>query len=221
MAGKWLPAAELTASGRPVLSPGEIECSILSSVDLHSEENPNFPYFKAGILILTTHRLLWISDSAPGAATAVAVPLAAVNHIFSLKKSIKSMFASPRIRFQVSTAPVGKVDADGSNQAVVTLVLRGKNDHEAFVSKFWEAWRGRAWVSESSKSGSGSDVGGLSSREGESGWSSTGLRLAGVSGILRKEQEMWESTDKSLQDAFQDLNALMVCVFYVTFLFDC
>nr|GFB73891.1 vacuolar protein sorting-associated protein 36 [Tanacetum cinerariifolium] len=27
--------------------------------------------------------------------------------------------------------------------------------------------------------------------------------------ILRKEQEMWESTDKSLQDAFQDLNALM------------
>ncbi|CBI32211.3 unnamed protein product, partial [Vitis vinifera] len=35
------------------------------------------------------------------------------------------------------------------------------------------------------------------------------MRLAGDSGILRKEQEMWESTDKSLQEAFQDLNALM------------
>jgi len=34
--------------------------------------------------------------------------------------------------------------------------------------------------------------------------------VVGVAGILRKEQEMWESTDKSLQDAFQDLNALMV-----------
>ncbi|CAL0333619.1 unnamed protein product [Lupinus luteus] len=35
------------------------------------------------------------------------------------------------------------------------------------------------------------------------------VRMVGVSGILRKEQEMWESTDKSLQEAFQDLNALM------------
>lgn len=34
--------------------------------------------------------------------------------------------------------------------------------------------------------------------------------VVGVSGILRKEQEIWESTDKSLQEAFQDLNALMV-----------
>uniref|UniRef100_A0A2P2K1A4 Vacuolar protein-sorting-associated protein 36 n=1 Tax=Rhizophora mucronata TaxID=61149 RepID=A0A2P2K1A4_RHIMU len=33
--------------------------------------------------------------------------------------------------------------------------------------------------------------------------------MVGVSGILRKEQETWESTDKSLQEAFQDLNALM------------
>lgn len=34
--------------------------------------------------------------------------------------------------------------------------------------------------------------------------------MAGVSGILRKEQEQWEETDQNLQDAFQDLNALMV-----------
>jgi len=29
-----------------------------------------------------------------------------------------------------------------------------------------------------------------------------------VAGILRKEQEMWQSTGKSMQEAFQDLNAL-------------
>lgn len=44
--------------------------------------------------------------------------------------------------------------------------------------------------------------GGLYSSDGS-------VRLVGVSGILRKEQEMWESTDKSLQEAFHDLNALM------------
>lgn len=35
------------------------------------------------------------------------------------------------------------------------------------------------------------------------------MRMVGVGGLLRKEQEMWESTDRSLQEAFQDLNALM------------
>lgn len=58
-------------------------------------------------------------------------------------------------------------------------------------------------------SGSGTGSGsGFYTKEGA-------VRMVGVSGILRKEQEMWESTDKSLQEAFQDLNALMVmCVFF-------
>ncbi|CAK9202786.1 unnamed protein product [Sphagnum troendelagicum] len=33
--------------------------------------------------------------------------------------------------------------------------------------------------------------------------------MADVSGILRKEHEQWEETDKNLHDAFQDLNGLM------------
>ncbi|PWA76881.1 hypothetical protein CTI12_AA230120 [Artemisia annua] len=71
------------------------------------------------------------------------------------------------------------MESGGRSGAVVTLVFRGKRDVDVFVGKFWEAWRARA------------------------------VPVVGVSGILRKEQEMWESTDKSLQDAFQDLNALM------------
>lgn len=34
-----------------------------------------------------------------------------------------------------------------------------------------------------------------------------------MASILRKEQEMWQSTGKSMQEAFQDLNALLVIVF--------
>ncbi|XP_058211432.1 vacuolar protein sorting-associated protein 36 isoform X2 [Rhododendron vialii] len=212
MAGKWLPAAELTGSGRPVLQQGEVECSLLSSVDVECEDNPtSFPLLKSGLLIVTTHRLLWIPSDG---ATACAIPLAAVSHVFSSSSSssnhkkksvIKTMFSSPRVRFQVSVASEGRVDERGTGSMVITLVLRGKNsDPDSLLGKLLEAWRGRAWESTSGGSGSGKFDGGSSSGGG-------GLRMpvVGVSGILRKEQEMWESTDKSLQDAFQDLNALM------------
>ncbi|XP_076891450.1 vacuolar protein sorting-associated protein 36-like isoform X1 [Bidens hawaiensis] len=217
MAGAWLLTAETTTSGRPVLRPGEVESSLQPSVDLVNEDNPNLPILKSGLIVLTTHRLIWLPnpESATPYATSspAAVPLAAVTHIFHSKKSIKGMFASPRVRFQVSITPDGKVQERGSKSTVITLVFRGKSDPDSFVGKFWEAWRGRAW--EGSVSGSGE--GGSGRVElGDGGGSSnvdTGLAIkmpvVGVSGILRKEQEMWESTDKSLQDAFQDLNALM------------
>ncbi|ONI21363.1 hypothetical protein PRUPE_2G061300 [Prunus persica] len=209
MARNCLQAAELTTSGRPVLLPTEIECSLLSAVDLECEDLPNFPHLKSGLLILTTHRLLWLPEST-AASSASAIPLAAITHIFSAKKSIKSMFASPRLRFQLSVSPDGRVSdsGSGSRSVVVTVVIRGKGDLDAFLNKLWDSWRGRAWeiVHEQAgsdvASGSGSSSG-MYTREGA-------VRMVGVSGILRKEQEMWESTDKSLQDAFQDLNALMV-----------
>lgn len=110
--------------------------------------------------------------------------------------------------YQVSVTSEGRVDERGTVSMVITLVLRGKNsDPDSLLGKLLEVWRGRAWESTSGVSGSGKFDGGSSSGGG-------GLRMpvVGVSGILRKEQEMWESTDKSLQDAFQDLNALMVCL---------
>ncbi|KAK2983470.1 hypothetical protein RJ640_006483, partial [Escallonia rubra] len=208
MAGNILPKAELTTSGRPVLHPGEVESSLLSSVDLlpEQEHNPaaaaSFPHLKSGLLILTNHRLLWLPESATATASPVAIPLAAVAHISSSsKKSIKTMFASPRVRFRVSTTPQGRVDPGGSQSVPVMLVLRGKStDPDSFLGRFFEAWRGRAW-----EAPGGSGSGASTSGPGD------GLRapVVGVAGILRKEQEMWESTDKSLQDAFQDLNALM------------
>ncbi|BFG20814.1 hypothetical protein CerSpe_070880 [Prunus speciosa] len=208
MARNCLQAAELTTSGRPVLLPTEIECSLLSTVDLECDDLPNFPHLKSGLLILTTHRLLWLPEST-AASSASAIPLAAITHIFSAKKSIKSMFASPRLRFQLSVSPEGWVSdsGSGSRSVVVTVVVRGKGDLDAFLNKFWDSWRGRAWEIVHEQAGSDVASGsrstsGMYTREGA-------VRMVGVSGILRKEQEMWESTDKSLQDAFQDLNALM------------
>uniref|UniRef100_A0A164UYD7 Vacuolar protein-sorting-associated protein 36 n=1 Tax=Daucus carota subsp. sativus TaxID=79200 RepID=A0A164UYD7_DAUCS len=201
----WLPVAQLTSNRRPVLNQGEVESCLLSSVDIVCEENPNLPPFKSGLLTLTTHRILFTPDTS---SNAVAIPLEAITHIFSSKKSIKAMFASPRVRFQVTTTGEGSVDKNGSKSAVVTLVCRGKSgpDPDVFVGKLWEAWRGRAW--EASSEGSGSSLA-VTVDQGGSGAGVFKMPVVGVSGILRKEQEMWESTDKSLQDAFQDLNALM------------
>ncbi|XP_004306435.1 PREDICTED: vacuolar protein sorting-associated protein 36 [Fragaria vesca subsp. vesca] len=209
MAGNCLEAVELTSSGRPVLLPSEIECSLLSAVDLECEDLPNFPNFKSGILTLTTHRILWVSNSSSQGASS-AIPLASISHIFTSKKSLKSIFASPRIRFQLSVSPDGRVakSGSGSRSVVVTVVVRGKGaDLDLFLTKFWDNWRGRAWETGNADVTSGSDsvsgsTSGLYTKEGT-------VRMVGVSGILRKEQEMWETTDKSLQDAFQDLNALM------------
>ncbi|KAF5175049.1 Vacuolar protein sorting-associated protein [Thalictrum thalictroides] len=202
MAGKWFPAAQLTSSGRPVFVPDEVESTLLSSVDLECEENSHFPLLKSGVLILTTHRLLWINETnTSSSAAAVAIPLGSVTHIFPPKKSMKHMFASPRVRFQVSTSVDGMIIEKGQKSLVLTLVLRGsKSDPDSFYSRFWEVWRGRSW-----------EVLSLASAESTSMQGSSGIKttVVGVSGILRREQEIWESTDKTLQDAFQDLNALM------------
>ncbi|XP_028807563.1 vacuolar protein sorting-associated protein 36 [Neltuma alba] len=212
MSGHCLLAVELTGSGRPVLLPNEIECYLLSAVDLLCEDDPSssFHHLKSGILILTTHRLLWLLDSATATGgSAFAIPLGAISHIFTPKKSLKSMFASPRVRFQLSLSSDGRVTDSGmiSKSVVVTIVMRGKGDSDVFLSKFWESWRARAWElqsepSSSSVSGSNTSSSGMFSSDGT-------LRMVGVSGILRKEQESWESTDRSLQEAFHNLNALM------------
>lgn len=94
---------------------------------------------------------------------------------------------------------------------MITLILRGKSDIDSFVEKFWEAWRKKAWE-DGKKSGQEASGSGLGSGHGSGvdGGLAVRMPVVGVAGILRKEQEIWENTDKSLQEAFQDLNALMV-----------
>lgn len=118
--------------------------------------------------------------------------------------------------------PDGRVDGKGtlSRSVVVTAVMRGKGDVEAFVGKFWEHWRARVWEKDNMNEASSGSVGSTVVASSSGGFDSNGMRVVGVAGILRREQETWESTDKSLQDAFQDLNALMVIMLLSNF-FSC
>nr|XP_029122656.1 vacuolar protein sorting-associated protein 36 isoform X3 [Elaeis guineensis] len=202
MAANWLAPVLLTASGRPVFLPNEVERCLISAVDLDAEENPALPTLRSGLLVLTSHRILWIDESSTSGR---AIPLAAVVHAFPPKKSLRSMFASPRIRIQVSVSPDGRVGEKGTRSEMVTIVMRGKNDPDVFYGRLLEVLRSRTW--EASEGSEGRERG-SGSGEGE-GSARVRMPVVGVSGILRKEQEMWESTDKSLQEAFHDLNALM------------
>ncbi|KAJ6811051.1 vacuolar protein sorting-associated protein 36 isoform X1 [Iris pallida] len=200
----WLPTVPLTGSGRPVLLPAEVERSLLPSVDLLPEPNPNpnpnsIPAIKSVLLILTSHRLLLVDEPS---ATARALPLSSVVHAFPPKKSLKHLFSSsPKIRIQISSSDV------------LTIAVRGgKSDPEAFFERLWEALKARAWEESAAAAASeGSAAAAEGSRGGGGGGGGGGIRMpvVGVAGLMRKEQEMWENTDKSLHDAFQDLNALM------------
>ncbi|WOK97700.1 hypothetical protein Cni_G06408 [Canna indica] len=89
------------------------------------------------------------------------------------------------------------------------MVMRGKNNLDTFYGRLMEVLRSRQWevyvAPERRDFGSGPP---------ESATMATMERVrmpvVKVLGSLRKEQELWESTDKCLQDAFPDLNALMV-----------
>lgn len=102
MAVNHLLPDKLTTSGRPVLIPYEVECFFLSNVDLESKYSPpvNFSVrFKSGLLILTTRRLIGLPpDPVPPGSKGACVSLAVVSHIFSSKKSIKTIFATRRCR---------------------------------------------------------------------------------------------------------------------------
>lgn len=79
---------------------------------------------------------------------------------------------------------------------------------DVFYGRLVEAIRARAWeVAAAAVPASG----GASVAEGAPAREDLAIRMpvVGVSGILRKEQETWESAGQNLQDAFQDLNALM------------
>lgn len=97
---------------------------------------------------------------------------------------------------------------------VAVIVVRGKNnDVDEFHGKLVKVWGERLWAKSEERESARVDNGG-----GEGTSRPWAPPVVGVSGILRKEQETWENTDKSLQDSFQDLNALMVlCTFSCLF----
>ncbi|KAI6674471.1 hypothetical protein NL676_002377 [Syzygium grande] len=115
MAGAVLLTVELTTTGYPILLPYEIECSLLSNIELEPKGSPLLSYsiqLISSFLILMTHRLIFVSNSS--SATVCYVPLVSIVHIFLPKKSIKSIFASPRLKFQLSMGSDGTLRSCGT-----------------------------------------------------------------------------------------------------------
>ncbi|XP_066310087.1 vacuolar protein sorting-associated protein 36-like [Miscanthus floridulus] len=207
-AADWLPTASVTASGRPVLSAGEVERNLLPLVDLEPEENPRLAPLRASLLALTSHRLIFLHEPSRSAR---GLPLAAVVHAYPPHRRhshnpLRSLFSSsssssqhPRIRLQISMPP--------ARSEVIAIVVTCKVDVDVFFGRLLEAIRARAWeVVPAAAPSSGTPV-----AEGAAPAEDIAIRMpvVGVSGILRMEQESWESAGQNLQDAFQDLNALM------------
>lgn len=146
MDGPWVKAlqpVELTGSGRPRFEQGEVEFQLLENTDL-VDESAGWA-LKGGIVSLTTHRIVWLDEKA---RVAWAVPLGAVGQ-YSSKKGLKSMFAAPRMRFQVWTQKDGRVSRQGQLGAqgsfVLTIVYKGKSLAEPFLH-FGEVLQAKAWT---------------------------------------------------------------------------
>eukprot|EP00249_Psilotum_nudum_P012781 c23981_g1_i1 orf=799-1689(-) len=221
MEGVWsrlLQPVQLTSSGRPQLLPEEIECQLVDNVDLDVDRHSfGVSTLKVGLLTLTTHRILLVDERTRKGG---AIPLAAIHQVVPPKKSIKNMFATPRIKLQVWTTPEGIPSFSGERTATASLhfslVLRGQMSLDSFLARLSELLQVRAWeasVQEKARHLSGwtgiSETSAFVGASGSAGPSRLRPGMAGVSGILRKEQEQREETDRSLYEAFQDLNALM------------
>uniref|UniRef100_A0A804NBV5 Vacuolar protein-sorting-associated protein 36 n=1 Tax=Zea mays TaxID=4577 RepID=A0A804NBV5_MAIZE len=206
-AADWLPSASVTASGRPVLSAGEVERNLVPLVDLEPEENPHLAPLRACLLALTSHRLIFLHEPSRSAR---GLPLATVVHAYPPHRRhnhnpLRSLFSSSsssssqhhRIRLQISMPSV--------RSEVIAIVVTCKADVDVFFGRLLEAIRARAWeVAPAAAPSSSTPVADVPAEN-------VGIRMpvVGVSGILRMEQESWESAGQNLQDAFQDLNALM------------
>ncbi|KAK9143712.1 hypothetical protein Syun_013112 [Stephania yunnanensis] len=223
----WLLEFLTTSMGRSRFITNKKESKYLSKLELEQKVKTQMkrsPLSRDGNKTLTPRVITWLGLS-NGALTTVAckscdfVVLSYIGHKtplslkpFSFTLSIYATLdrkcnSRPRVRLQVSASQDGVIgERGGARSVVITLVLRGSKsgDPDSFFGRLWEAWRGRAWEVEGEGEGSAA---------AERGSSSSSVRIAmpvvGISGLLRREQEIWESTDKTLQDAFQDLNALM------------
>eukprot|EP00271_Cylindrocystis_brebissonii_P013728 TRINITY_DN3390_c0_g1_i1.p1 TRINITY_DN3390_c0_g1~~TRINITY_DN3390_c0_g1_i1.p1 ORF type:complete len:441 (+),score=109.32 TRINITY_DN3390_c0_g1_i1:784-2106(+) len=216
---KLLLAAPLSDSGRPVLQPSEVECLLQDAMSVEFEEDDGtvieWATLRHGLCFLTTHRVIWIDDANVGRAgrRAFGLPFSAVASAQQVKRSFSNLWSSPRLRIRIHVTAAGEVArrglaeaTTGMTAATIVLVFRSQTaPPDPFILKFMQVLQARAWEADEPPVSAGAAKG--------AGPSAPLPRfnpaMAGVGGILRKEQEQQQVTEKSLQEAFSDLNALM------------
>lgn len=212
---KLLQPTDTSESGRPILLPTEVECQLMDTVSIEFEDQNGevleHATLRHGIIYLTTHRFIWMDDEISSRRKrSYGLPLPSVASIHPSKKSLTKLWSSPRLRLRVHVTREGILDSsglsDGTLTASVVIVFRGQTSCDPFVLKFIQVHKEQAWKSDVEPK----EVGGGKDLEGSKGAPSRfNPAMAGVSGILRKEKEQMEATDKNLHAAFSDLNALM------------
>lgn len=226
----------LTPSGRPLLFPGEVEVVLMEATDLEfpsgaggDAANPR-EKLTAGVLTLTTARILWTSTS----AGAYFVPLPAMRHHEELSRG---MFRtkSPRVRFEVFVTPdVHPAVQPTSATGHVVAAFRGRAGCDPLVASLPGILAQRAWtrlpptvwltsppptssttngtnaVTTTTTNSSSHNRSTAQQPQPPSEETATFFRAsdAGVAGILRRQERDSAAADRDLSEAFADLNAL-------------
>eukprot|EP00850_Spirogloea_muscicola_P003348 SM000013S26517 [mRNA] locus=s13:798735:801432:+ [translate_table: standard] len=218
--GTLLPDAALSPSGRPLLQADEVECQLIEGVGVELDPEDEAANLRSGVLSLTTHRLIWIgNDGQGGRRLAYELPFAAALAVQPQRRNLAKFFASPRLACSFWTGADGRLSRSGKprdsppSEASLSFVFRGPVHPDPFMQRVAEVVQARAWASAAGAEAAIDDratSGATASTAPATTSHKFNPAMAGVSGILLKEQRERETTDRNLHEAFSDLSALMV-----------
>ncbi|KJE94748.1 vacuolar protein-sorting-associated protein 36 [Capsaspora owczarzaki ATCC 30864] len=214
--------AELSAqTGQLVLLPGEVVLASQSNVALYAGDI--LTEWVDGIVTVTSHRVAWTHNQQlpPAARQCMAVPMA---QIIQLDHKAAFLKSSAKVFLYMSAATTtrmpGPIAPGTSNSPLVKLSFRSGGSDAVYnalhASIHAEGWLAappippRSTLASGASSSSSVASGSASSSAGTTSLSSgTAPRMVGIHGISTKMEQDSKQAEASINDAFQDLNALM------------
>eukprot|EP00050_Salpingoeca_kvevrii_P015788 m.50070 g.50070 ORF g.50070 m.50070 type:complete len:395 (-) comp6516_c0_seq1:46-1230(-) len=193
---RWTHSA-LSAMQRPVMAESEREVLVEPGLRLYDGDDRT--EFEDGLLTLSTHRLVWVENTARS-PKALQLPL---QYISRARFVPGWFFHSPKIVLDL-LPPAPDIAATAvrpnSPHAFVKLSFRKSDGDlpERFLAAIDEAIEARAWAPKKDK-GPTEEM------------SSYRMYGPGILGLQRKQQHDLQNADSAIEDAFRgDIDALMV-----------
>lgn len=194
-----LAGAQLTASGRLELQPGEHELRLLPATDAEfpAEDGPErAPRWRGGVLCLTTHRLVWLAAAPGEPRSAAGLGLSCVAEVLPAPRKLFGS-RTPRLRLRVHTA---------AGTALLSFAFRGPPPTE-LLQELQATLAKRPWATTPPPPPppAAASVGAHEPALAVPFSAST----AGVAGILRRQEAERREQAQTVDGAFRDLAALM------------
>eukprot|EP00128_Syssomonas_multiformis_P016329 Colp12_sorted_trinity150504_noHs@2699 len=175
--------------GRPILTEGEVELRVQAHVGLYNGENKTD--YNNGTVTVTNMRILW-SDHSTKTGLALSLEL-----VYGISFHAGFLASSPKVKITLkSRTDTTNPPLIASKESFIKLSFRKGGAQECF-EKLQAALKGRAWIKAAPKA---------SLQQAPAEFTT---RTAGISGILRTVEQNKMEADKNINEAFQDLNALM------------